>query len=200
MARDVRASSRRVCAATRRSDVRRDVSPAAGSCWDEEAYKGDAYGVFSYAAAAVDLEIDKRTFEVRSCASRRRRTSAARCSRSSSRARSIGGSLQAVGWAHREASDATAFDAWTALTNVHHPDDARRAALRRDARRGPLPARPVRREGHRRAADGRAARRPCPRRSTRASACTPDCHLPATPERATRAAGTATRVREVAAP
>jgi CO/xanthine dehydrogenase Mo-binding subunit len=32
--------------------------------WDEEAYKGDAYGVYSYAAAAVDLEIDKRTFEV----------------------------------------------------------------------------------------------------------------------------------------
>jgi CO/xanthine dehydrogenase Mo-binding subunit len=32
--------------------------------WDEDAYKGDAYGVYSYAAAAVDLEIDKRTFEV----------------------------------------------------------------------------------------------------------------------------------------
>jgi CO/xanthine dehydrogenase Mo-binding subunit len=32
--------------------------------WDEEAYKGDAYAVYSYAAAAVDLEVDKRTFEV----------------------------------------------------------------------------------------------------------------------------------------
>ncbi len=32
--------------------------------WDDEAYRGDAYAVYSYAAAAVDLEIDKRTFEV----------------------------------------------------------------------------------------------------------------------------------------
>jgi CO/xanthine dehydrogenase Mo-binding subunit len=32
--------------------------------WDEEAYRGDAYAVYSYAAAAVDLEVDKRTFEV----------------------------------------------------------------------------------------------------------------------------------------
>jgi CO/xanthine dehydrogenase Mo-binding subunit len=32
--------------------------------WDEQAYRGDAYAVYSYAAAAVDLEVDKRTFEV----------------------------------------------------------------------------------------------------------------------------------------
>ncbi len=32
--------------------------------WDDEAYRGDAYAVYSYAAAAVDLEVDKRTFEV----------------------------------------------------------------------------------------------------------------------------------------
>ena len=33
--------------------------------WDEKTYKGDAYGVFAYAAVAVDLEIDKLTCEVR---------------------------------------------------------------------------------------------------------------------------------------
>lgn len=33
--------------------------------WDEAHYRGDAYGVFSYAALVVDLEIDKRTYEVR---------------------------------------------------------------------------------------------------------------------------------------
>jgi CO/xanthine dehydrogenase Mo-binding subunit len=33
--------------------------------WDEEKYKGDAYGVFSYAALVVDLEIDKLTYEVK---------------------------------------------------------------------------------------------------------------------------------------
>jgi CO/xanthine dehydrogenase Mo-binding subunit len=32
--------------------------------WDEQLYRGDAYAVYSYAAAAVDLEVDKRTFEV----------------------------------------------------------------------------------------------------------------------------------------
>jgi CO/xanthine dehydrogenase Mo-binding subunit len=32
--------------------------------WDEELYRGDAYPVYSYAAAAVDLEIDRHTFEV----------------------------------------------------------------------------------------------------------------------------------------
>lgn len=33
--------------------------------WDDKTYKGDAYGVYSYAAVAVDLEIDKATYEVR---------------------------------------------------------------------------------------------------------------------------------------
>jgi len=33
--------------------------------WDEENYKGDAYGVYSYAALVVDLEIDKLTYEVK---------------------------------------------------------------------------------------------------------------------------------------
>jgi CO/xanthine dehydrogenase Mo-binding subunit len=33
--------------------------------WDEDHYKGDAYGVYSYAALAIDLEIDKLTHEVR---------------------------------------------------------------------------------------------------------------------------------------
>ena len=32
--------------------------------WDEETYRGDAYGVYSYAAMVVDLEIDKSTYEV----------------------------------------------------------------------------------------------------------------------------------------
>jgi CO/xanthine dehydrogenase Mo-binding subunit len=32
--------------------------------WDEDAYRGDAYAVYSYGAAAVDLEIDRATLEV----------------------------------------------------------------------------------------------------------------------------------------
>ena len=33
--------------------------------WDESTYRGDAYGVYSYAAMVVELEVDKATFEVR---------------------------------------------------------------------------------------------------------------------------------------
>ena len=32
--------------------------------WDDVSYRGDAYGVFSYAAMVVDLEIDKLTYEI----------------------------------------------------------------------------------------------------------------------------------------
>ncbi len=33
--------------------------------WDDASYKGDAYGVYSYACCVADLEVDKATFEVR---------------------------------------------------------------------------------------------------------------------------------------
>jgi CO/xanthine dehydrogenase Mo-binding subunit len=33
--------------------------------WDEQAYRGDAYPVYSYGAVAADLEVDRLTFEVR---------------------------------------------------------------------------------------------------------------------------------------
>src|SRR5262245_18417365 len=36
-----------------------------GLAWDEEAYKGDAYGVYSYGAVAVDLEVDRLTWEIK---------------------------------------------------------------------------------------------------------------------------------------
>ena len=32
--------------------------------WDDVSYRGDAYGVYSYAAMVVDLEIDKLTYEI----------------------------------------------------------------------------------------------------------------------------------------
>jgi CO/xanthine dehydrogenase Mo-binding subunit len=33
--------------------------------WDDQTYKGDAYGVYSYGAVAVDLEVDRLTYEVK---------------------------------------------------------------------------------------------------------------------------------------
>ncbi len=37
----------------------------AGMQWDDETYRGDAYEAYSYAAVAVDLEVDKATWEVK---------------------------------------------------------------------------------------------------------------------------------------
>ena len=58
------ALARRACAGE--PDVRADAryEPPPDIVWDEAAYRGDAYPVYSYAAAAVDLEIDRATFEV----------------------------------------------------------------------------------------------------------------------------------------
>ncbi len=36
-----------------------------GLRWDEQAYKGDAYGVYSYGAVVVDLEVDRITWEIK---------------------------------------------------------------------------------------------------------------------------------------
>src|SRR5215813_6045390 len=33
--------------------------------WDDDRYRGDAYGVFSYAACVVEVEVDLDTFETR---------------------------------------------------------------------------------------------------------------------------------------
>jgi len=33
--------------------------------WDETTYRGDAYGAYGYAAVAVDLEVDRATYEVK---------------------------------------------------------------------------------------------------------------------------------------
>ncbi len=36
-----------------------------GIQWDDDKYRGDAYGVYSYAAMVVDIEIDKLTYQVK---------------------------------------------------------------------------------------------------------------------------------------
>jgi CO/xanthine dehydrogenase Mo-binding subunit len=43
----------------------REYERPAGMEWDEDTYRGDAYEAYSYAAVAVDLEIDKATWEVK---------------------------------------------------------------------------------------------------------------------------------------
>jgi CO/xanthine dehydrogenase Mo-binding subunit len=47
----------------RRFEVQYEKPPEIA--WDDKTYQGDAYGAYSYAAFAADLEIDKATYEVR---------------------------------------------------------------------------------------------------------------------------------------
>ena len=67
--------------------------------WDDATYRGDAYGVYSYAAIAVDLEIDKLTCEVRL----RKVTTAQDIGKALNpllaEGQIIGGSTQGLGWA-----------------------------------------------------------------------------------------------------
>jgi CO/xanthine dehydrogenase Mo-binding subunit len=58
------ASAARVCGAQDSIDFVEQYKKPGDITWDEESYRGDAYGVFSYAAMVVDLEIDKTTYEV----------------------------------------------------------------------------------------------------------------------------------------
>lgn len=67
--------------------------------WDDQKYQGDAYGVYSYAACVVDLEIDRDTFEVRV----NKLTTAQDIGRAMNpllaEGQIIGGTTQGLGWA-----------------------------------------------------------------------------------------------------
>lgn len=57
-------AARRACGdAAERSFVATYETPA-GVSWDDATYRGDAYAAYAYAAVAVDLEIDRSTYEV----------------------------------------------------------------------------------------------------------------------------------------
>jgi CO/xanthine dehydrogenase Mo-binding subunit len=58
------ALAKRACGAEPFIRCDADYRPPPGIEWDEDAYRGDAYGVYSYAAAVVDLEVDRTTCEV----------------------------------------------------------------------------------------------------------------------------------------
>ncbi len=60
-----RAAGRRLCGRepVRRFEVQYETPREIH--WDDQAYKGDAYGVYSYGAVAVDLEVDRLTYEVK---------------------------------------------------------------------------------------------------------------------------------------
>ncbi len=57
-------AARQVCGDAADVRIEEEYRKPAEIVWDEDAYRGDAYAVYSYAAAAIDLEIDKRTCEI----------------------------------------------------------------------------------------------------------------------------------------
>ncbi|MEZ4647505.1 MAG: xanthine dehydrogenase family protein molybdopterin-binding subunit [Candidatus Eisenbacteria bacterium] len=77
-------------------------SPPEGVEWDEEHYRGHAYATYGYAATAVELEVDKLTYEIRV----RRLTSANDVGHALHplfvEGQVMGGSLQALGYALME--------------------------------------------------------------------------------------------------
>ncbi len=63
-ARDLRAAAKRVCGTRDEVRFERQYEKPAAITWDDTTYRGDAYEAYGYAAAVVDLEVDKLTFEV----------------------------------------------------------------------------------------------------------------------------------------
>jgi CO/xanthine dehydrogenase Mo-binding subunit len=60
----LRGAGRRVCGARAARSFEAEYQTPPEIRWDEATYRGDAYGVYSYGAVAVDLEVDRLTLEV----------------------------------------------------------------------------------------------------------------------------------------
>ncbi|MBI5242208.1 MAG: xanthine dehydrogenase family protein [Elusimicrobia bacterium] len=58
-------AARKFLAGRGRREIISQYERPPGIHWDDKACRGDAYGAFAYAAALVELEVDKTTYEVR---------------------------------------------------------------------------------------------------------------------------------------
>jgi CO/xanthine dehydrogenase Mo-binding subunit len=83
--------------AARRFEVQYENPPEMS--WDDKTYRGDAYGVYSYAAFAADLEVDKATFEVRVVKITTAQDIGKALNPRLCEGQVIGGSTQGLGWA-----------------------------------------------------------------------------------------------------
>lgn len=95
----LRQAAVRLCAGEKERRFEASYEPPAGVHWDDKSYSGDAYAVYSYAAVAADIEVDKTSFEVRV----RKITTAQDIGRAINpllaAGQVTGGTAQAVGWA-----------------------------------------------------------------------------------------------------
>ena len=84
-------------APARRFEVQYEKPPDV--TWNDATYQGDAYGVYSYAALVVDLEIDKLTYEVRVNKVTTAQDIGKAINPLLAEGQIIGGSTQGLGWA-----------------------------------------------------------------------------------------------------
>ena len=141
---------------------------AARSSWDDDTYRGDAYGSYGWGCDVVEVEVDRDTWEVQPIAFTTVHEIGKAIHPMLADGQIEGGSAQGLGYALLE--EVVMRDGRMANASahqLHHPDDARHAGDRRRDARESVPARPVRREGRRRDAD----RRPGAGGDQRAAAC-----------------------------
>jgi CO/xanthine dehydrogenase Mo-binding subunit len=96
---DLKKAAAALCkgAAARRFEVQYEKPPEV--TWDDLVYRGDAYGVYSYAALVADLEIDKLTYEVRLNKVTTAQDIGKAINPLLAEGQIIGGSTQGLGWA-----------------------------------------------------------------------------------------------------
>ena len=96
---DLKKAARALCAGlpVRRFEVQYQKPPDVS--WDDKTYQGEAYGVYSYAAFAADLEIDKSTYEVRVTKVTTAQDIGKAIHPLFAEGQIIGGSTQGLGWA-----------------------------------------------------------------------------------------------------
>lgn len=96
---DLKKAAAKLCGTkpVRRFEVEYEKPPEI--VWDERAYRGDAYGAYSYAAFVVELEIDKTTFEVRVLKATTAQDIGTAIHPLFAEGQIIGGSTQGLGWA-----------------------------------------------------------------------------------------------------
>jgi CO/xanthine dehydrogenase Mo-binding subunit len=96
---DLKKAASALCkgASARRFEVQYEKPPEV--TWDDATYRGDAYGVYSYAAIVVDLEIDKLTYETRVVKVTTAQDIGKAINPLLAEGQIIGGSTQGLGWA-----------------------------------------------------------------------------------------------------
>ena len=97
--RDFRAVARRYLAARGALRVEQTYAKPPGIEWNDDTYRGDAYGVFSYAALAVELEVDLDTAETRVVRVLTAQDVGRAIHPVLAKGQVEGGTLQALGWA-----------------------------------------------------------------------------------------------------